>query len=835
MKHTTLPAIFFLLVCLLHPFTGECQNTRGSLAVQRFSDVSPSQDILRLKTLKQDTNKANLLIRISGKYWRKKKGSERYLDSSLFYSRNAFMLCSALQFTEGRNESSFLICKASMDKEDLDAAKKILEQVNGEQHIRLLLVVAEHYSFLPGQQTENLNHATPYIESAVAEAKSIHSLYWKAEALELMAKNSFQKGDPEHGKQLFFQIIAEYHDLNDRAQEARYWTELARYLPVNDDNYQLKARSFKQAAMLYSAISDKKNAAEAMLDLGDHVYSHNLDSAVAIYLQAIKTFKAAGEVNLLHVYLSLSETYDDLGNFNQALAYALLALKNLQSIHDNSYLAITDVLIGNIYRELGEVKQSTVYYKLGLELAGSDTKFSYILVKYYADGLVKLRRPEEALKYVTAYVKNRPPANAGEEAIKASALANCHSGLGSDKLAEQFYLQMIGFIEAYTKDKNKQIFLSDEISIPQAYYEIAKFYTDRQKYNNAAPYLKKASNYNNASPLLKKEIAYMQFKSDSAAGNYLKALASFQKTAAYKDSIYRVERLKELMAMRVQYETAQKEKDYELLEKEGELQKQDLERAKQQKYFTYIGLVGLLFLLAILYNRYMLKQKSNRLLTEQKDLIDSKNTSLQVLVKEKEWLLREIHHRVKNNLQIITSLLQSQPRYLRDEAALDAIEDSKNRVRAMSLIHQKLYISNNATLIYMPDYLDELISNLKSSFKIGPAIFFDVDISPVSLDIAYAIPVGLIVNETITNAIKYAFPRNGNNSIKIRLSAPDAKSFSLSVSDNGVGLPANFDIGQSNSFGIVLIKGMTEDLDGILDIAVDKGTHVNIIFKTASI
>jgi two-component sensor histidine kinase len=224
-----------------------------------------------------------------------------------------------------------------------------------------------------------------------------------------------------------------------------------------------------------------------------------------------------------------------------------------------------------------------------------------------------------------------------------------------------------------------------------------------------------------------------------------------------------------------------------------------------------------------LYRQNRLKQKNSNLITH-------KNEQLQHLLTEKEWLLKEIHHRVKNNLQIVMSLLNSQSVYIENDAALSAIRDSQHRVHAMSLIHQKLYNTENVSSIDMSSYTRELVSYLCDSFVIGQHVRFEFNIEPLELDVAQAIPLGLILNEAITNAIKYAFPDNRQGVISISLSNMTSNLFLLSISDNGIGMPVHFDNSKPGSLGMSLMSGLSEDLDGTFAIESDKGTTIKISF-----
>jgi len=209
--------------------------------------------------------------------------------------------------------------------------------------------------------------------------------------------------------------------------------------------------------------------------------------------------------------------------------------------------------------------------------------------------------------------------------------------------------------------------------------------------------------------------------------------------------------------------------------------------------------------------------------------INKKNKSLEGLLIEKEWLLKEVHHRVKNNLQIIMSLLNSQSNYLKDDAALTAIHDSQHRVHAMSLIHQKLYSSENHSSIDMSIYIRELASYLADSFNMEQHIHFVIAIEPLEMDVSQAIPLGLILNEAITNSIKYAFPNDSRGMISISLSNTSPDHYLLSISDNGIGIPDS-NINKPGSLGISLMKGLSEDLGGIFSIDNENGTTVKISF-----
>jgi PAS domain S-box-containing protein len=194
-------------------------------------------------------------------------------------------------------------------------------------------------------------------------------------------------------------------------------------------------------------------------------------------------------------------------------------------------------------------------------------------------------------------------------------------------------------------------------------------------------------------------------------------------------------------------------------------------------------------------------------------------TQIRESLKQKELLLREIHHRVKNNLQVISSLLELQLEYIPDRATQQVFKDSQHRIRAMALLHQELYNSANLAGVEMAHYIRDLVSYLTRFYNAPQrGIIFETHIDDVSLEIDRAVPFGLLLNELISNALKHAFPGNRAGTIRIELTATDRKQLILTVSDNGIGFPAGVDIQQPTSMGLQLVNGLAKQLDGSLEL-----------------
>lgn len=229
-------------------------------------------------------------------------------------------------------------------------------------------------------------------------------------------------------------------------------------------------------------------------------------------------------------------------------------------------------------------------------------------------------------------------------------------------------------------------------------------------------------------------------------------------------------------------------------------------------------------------------QKLSQEVIERKKAEEKVSASLQ----EKEILLREIHHRVKNNLQVISSLLYLQSLNLKDEEAINSFRDSQDRIKCMALIHEKLYRSKDLAGINFGDYIKSLIDELKKSFKKeDKEIQTIVDANGINLSLDTALSCGLIVNELVTNALKYAFPSHlleqsisdNEYKIEVKVDRVDSTKYSLIISDNGVGLPESIDIENSESLGLKLVYSMVNQLNGSIEINTERGTRYKIIFE----
>ena len=221
----------------------------------------------------------------------------------------------------------------------------------------------------------------------------------------------------------------------------------------------------------------------------------------------------------------------------------------------------------------------------------------------------------------------------------------------------------------------------------------------------------------------------------------------------------------------------------------------------------------------------------------QQEIYDRKQIeeTLRTALQEKEVLLKEVHHRVKNNLQVISSLLDLQTDCIENEKMQDVFRESQNRIRSMAMIHEQLYQTPDLARIDFVDYVESLTSHLFRSYRTqANQVTLHLDIASIYLSIETAIPCGLIINELVSNALKHAFPDDRGGDISIELQPREAQDLSLVIRDNGVGLPSDMDFRQSRSLGMTLVMTLVKQVSGVMEWDNDNGLEVQIVFSHPS-
>jgi two-component sensor histidine kinase len=300
------------------------------------------------------------------------------------------------------------------------------------------------------------------------------------------------------------------------------------------------------------------------------------------------------------------------------------------------------------------------------------------------------------------------------------------------------------------------------------------------------------------------------------------AIEWLNKAVEINDTIYHRENIRQVNEMQIVYKTKSKEKENEHLRMENRLEQMRAETSQNQRNILLASIF--VFVLLGIWILRLLWQKNKAY-----DELDRNKKALEVAVEQKDTLLRELHHRVKNNLQVVTGLLDLQMARIKDADVIKALNDGKNRIRSMALIHQKLYRTEDLKSVDMQEYLEKLLNEIRSGFAIpGKTIETHISAQGIQLDIDVAIPLGLVVNELVTNSFKYAFEEKTSGMIDVSIEK-NGDRFFLKIKDDGPGYDF-VNKASKATLGLRLVNMLVKQIRGTVEIHNFSGTEVEIQF-----
>lgn len=710
-----------------------------------------------------------------------------------------------------------------------DAKVKLAQSKNDTAKVLTLFTIGRYYLDKPGEVKTDMDSALAFNEQA--RRLSIALRYNRGLCKNLILKSQIYR---EMGKRTealaltnsALKFAVDHQLLKETADS---WLALCDFYGIDNNDLAQRIKYTEKAIPLYTRGNYKKEEADALKNLGDyyHLQANNA-KALNLIQQSLAIYQSIHFKEVQGVYDLLGYLYARTGNDVLALKYGLMAVRTAEQVQDTTMQLCTIYnRLAITYNGLKKIDEANHYYQKALNVALrynqvdaiQQIKFNQIIL------LLGTRKPRQSLDMLTD-VTNRYPPNTNTR-LKITALslfAKIYMNMQQLPKAKRYVDSLL----YYYKDFGTEFGYAPFVNEP-----IIKYYFLSGQYAKAYPYLKVNDSLarirHNLTTIATNELYWT--KIDSASGRASTALVHFQQYKSVSDSVKDIDLKKQLSILQFQFDVDNKDKDILVLKQKGQLQQNRIRNETYLRNAVLGSLIILMIILGLVYSRYNLKNKSNKLLTVKQAEINHQNEVLTKLVQEKEWLVKEIHHRVKNNLQIVISLLNTQSAYLDNEDALDAIKNSQHRMQTMSLIHQKLYQSDNLSTIDMAVYIRELIEYLSESFGETRNVNFKFNVTPLRLDVAQAVPLGLILNEAISNSIKYAFTENNKGQIDVVLEQTQDDTYQMCISDNGTGLADDFDIYNTSSLGMSLMLGLTQQLDGEFFLESKNGLKVCITFK----
>ncbi len=565
----------------------------------------------------------------------------------------------------------------------------------------------------------------------------------------------------------------------------------------------------RQILRTLPAGENEKARARALANLGTAYRARGeLDSAAAVYERALEVFEARPDsFPRGTVRNSLGLIYYARGDYPAAMRVYLEALNLFEGLRHGGAVAIVNNNIGQVYHAQKDYPKAVAHYTAYLEASrksgnrrGEATALNNIGVAYLDRSVGDTA---ESFLQQSLAVK--------EEIGLESEIATTLNNLGKIANMRADFPTAVDYnrrgLEVARAQDNPRDMAYCLVELGHSYRQSGQLPAARQHYREALALADEMGN-----PQLTYDAHYGLY--ESYRDDYPeRALPHLETAFALRDSLLNAENVEALTTLRLENEFEQRE----LLNRQrmANLQlREALSSARLSRQWWIIGGLCLVVMIGAVLGYLLWQQRA----------------TIRRQLRDKETLLREIHHRVKNNLQVISSLLGLQSRNVREPAARDALEEGRSRVQTMSLIHQDLYQHDTLSGIRIRDYFDKLLEGLLATYKVSAGhIAVTTDIDDLVLDVDTVIPLGLILNELMTNALKYAFPRGGGTiSVTIR-EAPGG--LHVEVNDDGVGMANPREVMDGETYGYELIAALVDKLDGQLRVAGEGGTSVNILLK----
>ncbi len=539
---------------------------------------------------------------------------------------------------------------------------------------------------------------------------------------------------------------------------------------------------YRSSDSLFAAIDNLTGMASVQNNLARlYQQSGKLDMALQALLRSVYLFETDKDtLNMAESYTNLADLYIELEDYQKAKKY----LNKAQFIYHQTNNKVGEAFILTNNGIICEAQEKL------------DSAFTF-----YIEARRLLNRTERPKLYADACIK------IGNTALKQSQV----------KLAENYFKEA----EIIYKSIDYPLGVAKcEYGIGNYNFQINRFKTAISYYKNALKIAKRIE----ASALIRDILyqLYLSYKNQKNANN---ALQFYEQHIAVRDSLFGIETGNNIAVIQAKNDLLIRQNQIDKLRDSSRIQKLQNEKVILQSKKRKISIIALLvsiiviiFVLILIFNRY---REKNRL-----------NSELSQALSEREVLLKELHHRVKNNLQIISSLLNLQKKYKGNKSIDEVLELSRNRIATMVSVHEKLYQSKNFKNIDIGIYSNELVQNISNSFNSAHKnISINVKADSIKLSVNKLISFGLILNELLTNAYKHAFIDKKNGIIDINITCRD-KQIIMDFKDDGVGFQTDSDPLKSDSLGIKLINGLTEQIGGIFKIMpTNTGTHIKLSFE----
>lgn len=563
-------------------------------------------------------------------------------------------------------------------------------------------------------------------------------------------------------------------------------------------------------------------------------YHHNkYQKAIPIFLNVLSQRNYVTQEDSVKIIVNLKNCFGRLLNYPKVFEmHKILTEMTLRNPKINE--RDLGLPLSSVYINMGLVNEGIKYLKAEYNNNPNKKSDQYAEVNFFNNlGVVwnKSNNPDSAIfyfeksKHLIDKFLSQDPKNLFNVFFDGLIAGN----IGQALMAKN---QFVNAIPLLKKDISSSIKYGNLLNAAISYNELAHCYFECKKFKNSAQFLDSSYYLLREIDAPTEKLRNLKLRAQllSLTGHDKEALKTYQAYNALRDSIAANDKELLMLNQQIVHQTNQLQEKIKQQDKKMVANLLVEEKRSNQRILLYMLLLLMLAILVFGYFLYRKTKKREEVLSEKNQEITFKSEMLEEAIKEKELLIKEVHHRVKNNMQIIVSLLKLQSEKINDKNVEVYFSEARNRISSMALIHEFLYKKDKMDFMQMDEYIKQLILEIQISYaQPNHIIEIHTDLDDIQLDFDTSIPLGLIINELVTNAYKHAFP-NGVGNIWVSFKRINEK-YILKVKDNGIGSPANFESKMENSLGMELIHLLSNQIDAEIAITHKPGFEVKLTFS----
>ena len=578
-------------------------------------------------------------------------------------------------------------------------------------------------------------------------------------------------------------------------------------------DFENSLKNYEISLDILKRIGKYKNVADVYSNIATlYGRKNNPDKAIEYYKKAITLNDSIGNLKgNFNSYLNLAITYRGSNNYFKISQTLIKALEIAEKYNLENKSHVHNELATN-YAQLESYEKADYHVHKALKLAKEKNNTMALMHSYQGLGYIYENRDNDYKKAAESYEKSLVYSLQMND---KSSIVLCLYSAGFYYLHLNKKLKSIEYLKRGLKISKK---IKNNYQIIRGNYQLANFHAYQGNQKKAEFYIQEANKLIGKGSKKSFVEFYLELaKSFKKSGNYKNAYKNMNLHVVLKDSINKLNGIQKIAELETKYQTEKKEKENLQLKADNTEQALLTQKENTQKWLFALGLLFVTITALFIWWRYKSEAKAKQIISKQKDdIIEQKNII--------ENLQKELHHRIKNNLAIIDTFIEVAKEEFNDKKFDTKLTEIQNRILSINEIHKQLYQSTDVTNLNIKNYIDILSKNVAESFT-DKDISIQKNVEDISLNANTSFPVGLIINEFLTNSYKYAFDNKGTINIQMK---DQGKNYLLTLSDNGIGLPSDFDIEQIETFGLRFVKLLAKQLDGVFKLESKNGVQLTI-------